>query len=122
MRIKNLILTLTIFTVLFSITTGCTSFSTQKSSTDWAYSFVVWNGYIYKLSDEYVEEVTKEIGEVTKYSDMEGTYSGNFSNKYEKGTKYFSIKGISTDEAIAIKEKDGKYRKAINEGKYGEKK
>jgi hypothetical protein len=121
LRIKNL-LALTIFIALFSITTGCSSFSNQKSSADWAYSCVVWNGYIYKVSDEYVEEVGKEIGEVTKYSDMEGTYSGNFSNKYEKGTKYFSIKNISTDEAIAVKEQDGKYRKAINQGKYGEKK
>jgi hypothetical protein len=122
LRKKNLLLALAIFIVLISITSGCSNFSTQKSSADSAYGFVVWNGYIYKVSDEYVEEITKEIGEVTKYSDMEGIYSGNFSNKYEKGTKYFSIKGISTDEAIAIKEQDGKYRKAINQGKYGEKK
>lgn len=53
---------------------------------------------------------------------MEGTYSGNFSNKYDKGTEYFSIKGISTDEAIAVKDQDGKYRKAINQSKYGKEK
>lgn len=85
---------------------------------DWVYSFVVWDGYIYVVSDEYVEEIDKEIGHVTKYSDVEGTYSGNFSNTYKKGTKYYSIKGISTDEAIAIQDKDGKYKKAMREGKY----
>lgn len=67
-----------------------------------------------------MSDVSKEIGEVTKYSDTEATYSGNFSNKYEKGTKYYSIKGISTDKAIAIEE-DGKYRRANRSGKYGEK-
>ncbi|GAB3051444.1 hypothetical protein [Virgibacillus ainsalahensis] len=36
----------------------------------------------------------------------------------KKGTKYFSIKGVSTDEAIAIKEENGEYRKALNEGRY----
>ncbi|WP_010648590.1 hypothetical protein [Oceanobacillus massiliensis] len=121
MKIKNLV-ALTILIALFSIITGCSSASNQNSSADWAYSFVVWNGNIYKVGDEYAEAVDKEIGEVTKYLDMEGTYSGNFSNKYAKGTKYFSIKDIGTDEAIAVKEQDGTYRKAINQGKYGERK
>lgn len=70
------------------------------------------------ISDEYVTEVDSEIGQVTKYSDME-QYSGNFSNAYKKGTKYYSIEGISTDEAIAIKESDGQYIKAYREGEYG---
>lgn len=101
--------------------TGCSNSNPfDHSSADWAFEFVVWDGYIYKLSEEYVESIDEEIGEVTKYSDMEGTYSGNFSNTYEKGTKYYSIQGISTDDSIAIKEK-GKYKKAIRDGKYGEK-
>lgn len=100
---------------------GCSnSHPVDNSSADWAFEFVVWDGYIYKLSDEYVESIDEEIGEVAKYSDLEGTYSGNFSNTFEKGTKYYSIHGISTDDAIAIKEK-GKYKKAIRDGKYGEK-
>jgi hypothetical protein len=90
----------------------------SKQLADWAYSFVVWDSFIYVVSDEFVEEIDKEIGHVTKYSDMEGTYSGNFSNTYKKGTKYFSIKDISTDEAIAIQEKDGTYKKAIRDGQY----
>lgn len=90
----------------------------NKLLADWAYSFVVWDGYVYVVSDEMVQDVEKQIGHVTKYSDMEGTYSGNFSNSYKKGTKYFSIKGISKDEAIAIEEDDGRFRKATREGKY----
>ena len=75
---------------------------------------------MYEIDDEYVSEVIEELGQVTKYSDREGTYAGNFSNKYSKGTKFYSIEGIHPDEAIAIEE-DGKYRKAIQKGKYGEK-
>ncbi|MED4534384.1 hypothetical protein [Metabacillus fastidiosus] len=91
-----------------------------QSSAKWAYSFVVWDGYTYIISDEYVTEVDKEIGHVTKYSDIEGTYSGNFSNSYKEGTKYYSIKGISTAEAITIQEGNNKYRKAVRDGKYSE--
>lgn len=95
-----------------------TSLLPNKSSADWAYPFVVWDGYIYVISDEFVEEVDKKIGRVTKYSDKEGTYSGNFSNVYKKGTVYYSIKGVSTDEAIAIEEEGGKYKKAVMDGEY----
>lgn len=107
-----------IISILFIVTlaAGC-------SSESWASSFVVWDGYIYQISDEYIskvgEEIGEEIGEVTIYSDKEGTYSGNFSNEYQVGTKYFSIEGVNTKEAIAIEESDGKYRKATSEGKYG---
>jgi hypothetical protein len=41
--------------------------------------------------------------------------SGNFSNVYEKGTKYYSIKDVSTDEAIAVEEGSGKFKKAVRE-------
>ena len=118
MKIKHFLYFLLILTVFL---TGCSNSNYNKSSADWAFSFVVWDGYIYQLGNEYVDDVSDEIGEVTKHSDMEGTYSGNFSNVYDKGTKYYSIKKISTEEAIAVKEKDGRYRKAIREGKYGEK-
>lgn len=91
---------------------------THKSSAEWAYSFVVWDGYVYVLSDEEVDQIGNEIGAVTKHSDIEDTYSGNFSNTYAKGTKYFSIKDVSTDEAIAIKDSEGLYFKATRDGEY----
>jgi hypothetical protein len=91
-------------------------FAKSSSATSWAYPFVVWDGYRYEVLDEYVEEIDSEIGEVTSYSDME-TLSGNFSNEYTEGTKYYSIKGISTDEAIAVKI-GSQYKKAIRIGEY----
>ena len=92
-------------------------FPSKPLATSWVYPFVVWKDYIYVVSDEYVTEIESKIGQVTKYSDME-SYSGNFSNTFEKGTKYYSIKGISTDDAIAIEESNGRYIRANSEGKY----
>ncbi|WP_051827291.1 hypothetical protein [Metabacillus indicus] len=92
-------------------------FSSKSLATSWAYSFVVWKDDIYVISDEYVSDIKMEIGHVTKYSDMD-SYPGNFSNTFKEGTKYFSIKGISTKEAIAVKEPDGRYIKAYQNGEY----
>ncbi|WP_342542602.1 hypothetical protein MHH33_00115 [Paenisporosarcina sp. FSL H8-0542] len=105
--------------ISFLISLVCTTvFLPNKSSAEWAYSFVVWDGYVYVLSDEIVDQIDKEIGEVTLYSTNEGTYSGNFSNSYASGTKYFSIIDTSTDEAIAIEDPDGQYYKATRDGEY----
>ncbi len=103
--------------VTIMLLAACTD---NNSSADWAHSFVVWQGYIYHVTEEYVDNVDEEIGAVTMYSDMEGTYEGNFSNVYKKGTKYFSIRGMNTDVAIAIETEKGEYRKAIRAGEYGE--
>lgn len=89
----------------------------KSFATSWAYPFVVWDGYIYIVNGEYVTEIDKEIGKVTRYSDMY-QQSGNFSNVYEKGTKYYSIKDVSTDEAIAVEDGSGKYKKAVREKEY----
>lgn len=102
---------------IFAILAGCSGIN-DNSSADWAFSFVVWDDHIYQISDEFVPEVDKEIGEVTAYSDLEGSYSGNFSNVHEVGTKFYSITGIGTEEAIAIEESDGNYRKALRTGEY----
>jgi hypothetical protein len=92
-------------------------FPGKSLATSWAYSFVVWDGYIYVVSDEDVAEVGSEIGHVTKYSNME-SYPGNFSNSFAKGTKYYSIKGISKNEAIAVEKSKGEYIKAYREAEY----
>ncbi|WP_175989224.1 hypothetical protein [Bacillus sp. Marseille-Q1617] len=63
-----------------------------------------------------MEGVDSEIGEVTSYSDMK-TLSGNFSNEYIEGTKYYSIKCVSTNEAIAVKI-GSQYKKAVRIGEY----
>ncbi|MGD6831119.1 hypothetical protein ACQCT5_03080 [Sutcliffiella halmapala] len=111
MRINKSLSFILLMTVIF-----CLLLPTKQFAS-WAYSFVIYEGYIYVVSDEYVTEIDKEIGHVTQYSDKEGTYYGNFSNTYKKGTKYFSIKGISTDTAIAV-EDGGKYIKADWDGEY----
>lgn len=90
--------------------------TTSISATSWAYPFVVWDGYRYEVLEEYVEEIGTEIGEVTSYSDMQ-TLPGNFSNEYVEGTKYFSIKGVPTDEAIAV-QTGPQYKKAVRIGEY----
>lgn len=90
---------------------------TKSLATSWVYSFVVWEDNIYVISDEFVSEIKSEIGHVTKYSDMK-SYPGNFSNTFEKGTKYYSIKGISPNEAIAIEKSNGRYIKAYRDGEY----
>jgi hypothetical protein len=95
----------------------CSLLVPSKSFADWAYSFVVYDGYVYVISDEHVIDIGKEIGQVTKYSDREGSYYGNFSNTYEEGTKYYSINGISTGTAIAVDD-HGTYIKAIRDGVY----
>jgi hypothetical protein len=113
MKNKKHVLSMLMFVLLLT----SLMFPSKPLATSWAYPFVVWQDYIYVVSEEYVTEVDKEIGKVTKYSDME-SLSGNFSNMFKKGTKYYSIKGISTDEAIAVEESKGKYVRADREGKY----
>ncbi|MGG1634577.1 hypothetical protein [Paenibacillus sp. NRS-1760] len=87
---------------------------------DWAHRFVVNDGKSYIISDTQVEsaQIGAKIGKVTSYSDKEGTYSGNFSNVYPKGTEYYEIKGISLKEAIAIKQDDGSFIKAAYGSEY----
>jgi len=105
------------FGIVFILSISSILFS-NKSLADWAYAFVVWDGYVYVITDELVSEIDKEIGHVTKSSDREGTYSGNFSNSYPKGTKYYSIQGISTDKAIAVQKDNGTYIRATRDEKY----
>lgn len=78
------------------------------------------DGKSYIISDTQVEsaQIGAKIGKVTSYSDKEGTYSGNFSNVYPKGTEYYEIKGISLKEAIAIKQDDGSFIKAAYGSEY----
>jgi len=87
---------------------------------DWAHRFVVNDGNSYIISDTKVEsaQIGAKIGKVTSYSDEEGTYSGNFSNYYPKGTEYYAIKDIDINEAIAIKGDDDSFIKAVYGSEY----
>jgi len=92
----------------------------QAVSADWASSFVVYSNDIYEITDEPIlpNVIEKKIGHVTHYSDEEGTYRGNFSNTFPKGTAYYSIKNTNAKVAIAIETKPDTYVKAMNKGHY----
>lgn len=95
-----------------------TSFLPAKvMATKWLYPFVVWDGYIYEVTEEPVTVIGDKIGKVTNYSDME-QQSGNFSNAYPKGTKYYAIKCISSEKSIAVQESEKQYVKADRKEKY----
>ena len=111
MKKTTLILAVLLICIVFPLS------SFKVLATSWAYPFVVWDDHIYVVSEETVLDVEKKIGKVTKYSDMY-SYSGNFSNVFPRGTKYYSIKGIDTAIAIAIQTSDGHYIKAYRQGEY----
>jgi hypothetical protein len=79
---------------------------------------VVWDKKVNIVTGEYVQEVSMEIGKVTKYEIgyYEGILSENFSNKFEEGSNIYSMKGVSVDKSIAVQEKDGRYLKAVRKG------
>ncbi|MBJ9992786.1 MULTISPECIES: hypothetical protein [unclassified Paenibacillus] len=95
-------------------------FPLSIASASWAYPFVVYSGHIYQVTEQAVqpEDVGQKIGIVTKYSDWEGTYRGNFSNMYPKGTGYYAIEGRSRQEAIAVRTGEDTYILAIQQGAY----
>lgn len=108
-----------LFAILLSFSSGCSINKTEGTSpASCANSFVVWNGYTYNASKDYVDadKIDKEIGTVTVYPDKEGIYKGNFSNIYKQGTKYYSIKGINTDK---IKPSPSKKKSASIEKRLG---
>lgn len=108
-----------IISVVFVFLIACT-FLISNTYASWAYAFIVYKGNVYVISETHIEsnKIGKKIGEITKYSDQEGTYSGNFSNQFPKGTEYYEIKGVKTNEAIAIKESKVSFIKAKYDGKY----
>lgn len=89
-------------------------FSTSVNALSWAYPFVSWDGHVYEILDDTIENklIGKKIGEVEfQPNSVNGEYHGNASNFVDIGTPYYQIIGINTDEAIAI-QVDNQYRKA----------
>ena len=87
--------------------------SSSVQAIDWVISFVVWEGNVYEVKEEIIEEreIGKSIGEV-KTEANKSNYYGNASNAYPIGTKYYEIKGVATSDAIAVKE-DNQWVKAV---------
>ena len=56
----------------------------QSSLQSWAYALVTWNGYVYKMTDEVVSEVGKQIGTIKNHSTHESSTIPNlFSTQKE---------------------------------------
>ncbi|WP_179952641.1 LPXTG cell wall anchor domain-containing protein [Cohnella abietis] len=97
-----------------------TLISVEPVSADWAFRSVVYSENLYEVTDELVllSDIEKKIGKVTRYSDIEGTYPGNFSNTFPVGTEYYSIKDKDPKEIIAVKANKNTFVKAVNRGHY----
>ncbi|MEK0313910.1 hypothetical protein [Cohnella sp. 56] len=85
----------------------------------WAFGFVVYNDNVYKLTDETVpaDRIGLKIGKVSMYTDVEGSYKGNYSNALPKDSEYRGILGIDVQEAIAADTGGGKFVKAVYHGR-----
>ncbi|TYS68079.1 hypothetical protein FZC76_10010 [Sutcliffiella horikoshii] len=83
---------------------------------DWAYTFVVYKGGVYEVTEERLTNgaIGNEIGEVKRKADeYSGNYYGDASNHFDRGTKYYEIEGVAPDTAIAIEERSGEWVKAV---------
>ena len=79
-------------------------------------SSIAWNNLIYGPSGTEVSqsELGIQLGEIKRINKPMPVQNGD-SNDIPVGSKFFEIKGIDINEAIAI-ERDGKVYKLINEG------
>lgn len=109
-------------TIKISVMTAVAFFLfASMSLASWAFAFVVNDGKMYVIADEAVNSglLGEVIGKVTTYSDREGTYRGNFSNIFPEGTLYYEIKGIDSNEAIAVEDqRENRFVKATYRGEY----
>lgn len=98
-------------TILASVVmTGCSH--AEASSNPLYPAAVAWNYIVYGLSVDTVsaEEIGKEIGQVQRYITEFPKKNGD-CNIAPVGSKLYSIKGISVDNAIAVNI-GGKFYKA----------
>ncbi|BBH19558.1 hypothetical protein Back11_09030 [Paenibacillus baekrokdamisoli] len=78
------------------------------------YPLVKWNDRIYRITQTKITNVDKEIGEITTQSMNEiAETPNNFSTTFAKGSKLYSIIGMDTKEAIAVKISEDEYIKVI---------
>ncbi|MGD6991363.1 hypothetical protein [Sutcliffiella horikoshii] len=90
--------------------------SSTSHALSWAYKFVVWEGGVYEVTEEFMaaSDIGEKIGEVKRMADDKtGSYFGDASNYYEKGTRYYAIKGIDSGTAIAVEEQQDMWVKAV---------
>ncbi|WP_336781369.1 hypothetical protein [Paenibacillus illinoisensis] len=79
------------------------------------YPSIKWKGRIYRVTTDEDFDVEDEIGVIDTFSSNEtGETPDNSSNRFQKGTKIWSIKGVNIEEGIAAEYGTGKYVKAIS--------
>ncbi|MCM0648892.1 hypothetical protein NBE98_10955 [Clostridium swellfunianum] len=73
---------------------------------------LIWSNISYGVSSTEVskDELGKQLGEIKRKKEPMPTENGD-ANDTQVGSKLFEIKGINTEEAIAV-EKSGKFYKA----------
>lgn len=85
-----------------------------QSSPSFAYPMLKWNNQLYRITSTEEVNLDEEIGEITKQNTTETEETPDNSSSYlRKGTKIWSITGIDTKDAIAVKVGTGKFIKAV---------
>ncbi len=98
------------------------------SQASFAYPSIHWNDTRYKVTEEKVDQVDEEIGEIayTSTDNMKVAEQDKdhptpeperadepYSNLYAKGTKIYSIADTDPFEAVAVRIGDHEYVKAV---------
>ena len=108
---------------LLAIISFLVACSAPSGGTDWSHHFIVWNGDMYIVSEEMIDEsdLEMELGKVEKYSSNE-IYNENkdlvFSNHFSEGSTIFKMIGVNEYESLAVKQGET-ITKLNNNGKYG---
>jgi len=101
---KSRVITLSIFTIVMIIFTGCTEVIEDYPSA------VQWNNNVYIGSGEIISgnEIGNYIGTIKRNVPKFPKKNGE-ANANPAGSNIFEVKGLPTTESIAIEEK-GQYR------------
>jgi len=97
--------------------------SAPSGGPDWSHQFIVWDGDMYIISDDMIDEsdLEMELGKVEKYSSRETNHENNdivFSNHFSEGATIFKMIEVKESESLAIKQGE-MITKLNNNGKYG---
>jgi hypothetical protein len=102
--------------LILSLLLGGCGMKNSRSSGSFAYdSMINFNNNIYVGTTEEVKDIGKQIGKVEVYSTNETDETNRtFSNKYQKGTKLYSVNGDKVENVIAVEIVSNSYIKAYN--------
>jgi len=115
MRKSKSMLTIIILLITSVMTIACG----KQPEPDWVSDFVVYEGNLYEVTQQKVEQVENKIGEIDKLIKDSAIHSGNISNTFPEGTVLYSIVNVEIQEAIAVEASEGEYLQANFNGQYG---